>query len=151
MRPLLLLVDLQNDFLDAPGLEPSRSDVVRRAARLLEAARGSGTPVVHCMTTVDPLSDDRMPHWKAADRRSCVRGSRGHAAPAELAPRQGESVVDKTFFSGFAASAACGLDEAIASAGADTLVLAGVHLHACVRATALDAYQRGLRVWIAED
>ncbi|TDJ66518.1 MAG: aldehyde dehydrogenase family protein, partial [Planctomycetota bacterium] len=33
----------------------------------------------------------------------------------------------------------------------DTLLLAGVHLHACVRATAIDAYRRGLRVWIARD
>lgn len=39
MKPVLLLVDLQNDFLDAPGLEPERSAVVRQAARLLCGAR----------------------------------------------------------------------------------------------------------------
>ena len=89
-----------------------------------------------------------MPHWKASGRWSCVRGSRGHAAPAELAPRPGESVVEKTFFSGFSAEA---LAAAIAEARADTVVLAGVHLHGCVRATALDAYAAGLDVWIAED
>jgi acyl-CoA reductase-like NAD-dependent aldehyde dehydrogenase/nicotinamidase-related amidase len=151
MKPVLLLVDLQNDFLDAPGLEPPRSEVVRRAAALLRAARDRGVPVVHCVTTVDRERDGRMPHWKAADRWSCVRGSRGHAPPAELEPGPGESVVDKAFFSAFASTAPGALDETLARWRADAVVLAGVHLHGCVRATALDAYQRGLEVWIAED
>ena len=34
---------------------------------------------------------------------------------------------------------------------ADELVICGVHLHACVRETALGAYERGFAVWIAED
>jgi acyl-CoA reductase-like NAD-dependent aldehyde dehydrogenase len=151
MRPLLVLVDLQNDFLDAPALEPPRSEVIRRSARLLAAAREAGVPVVHCVTTVDRERDGRMPHWKEAGRWSCVRGTPGHAPPPELAPRAGETVVDKTFFSGFSAAGPAALDAAIAAAGADALVLSGVHLHGCVRATALDAYARGLEVWIAED
>jgi acyl-CoA reductase-like NAD-dependent aldehyde dehydrogenase/nicotinamidase-related amidase len=151
MRPALVLVDFQNDFLDAAGLEPYRSEVVRRAAALVDAARESGVPVVHCVTAVDPDLDGRMPHWKAAGRWSCVRGTHGHAAPAELAPRPGETVVEKAFFSGFASSPHGALDAALAAAGADSIVLAGVHLHGCVRATALDAYQRGFDVWIAED
>ena len=148
MRALLLLIDLQNDFLEAPSLEPARPDVIRRAARLLGAARDADVPIVHCVTSVDPDGDDRMPHWKAAGRWKCVRGTRGHASPPELAPRPGESVVEKTFFSGFSAEP---LAAAIARARADTVVLAGVHLHGCVRATALDAYAAGLDVWIAED
>ena len=148
MRALLLLIDLQNDFLEAAALEPARPDVIRRAARLLAAARDADVPVIHCVTSVDPDRDDRMPHWKAAGRWSCVRGSRGHAAPAELAPRAGEKIVEKTFFSGFSAEA---LAAAIAEARADTVVLAGVHLHGCIRATALDAYAAGLDAWIAED
>ena len=40
MRPVLLLVDLQNDFLDAPGLEPAGAEVVRQAARLLDGRAG---------------------------------------------------------------------------------------------------------------
>jgi len=151
MRPALVLVDLQNDFLDAPGLEPCRSEVIRRAAALLEAARAAGVPVVHCATAVDTERDGRMPHWKAANRWSCVRGTRGHAAPAELSPRAGEPVVEKAFFSAFASSRPGALDAALSAAGADAVVLAGVHLHGCVRATALDAYQRGLEVWVAED
>ena len=104
MRPVLLLVDLQNDFLDAPGLEPGGPEVVRRAAQLLGGARVRGVPVIHAVTSVDPASDDRMPHWKALGRRLCVRGTRGHASPPELSPAAGETVVSKTFFSAFSAT-----------------------------------------------
>jgi acyl-CoA reductase-like NAD-dependent aldehyde dehydrogenase/nicotinamidase-related amidase len=148
MRPALLLVDLQADFLSAPGLEPPAGDVVRGAARLLEAARSDGVPVIHAVTSVAPDGNDRMPHWKALGVWRCVRGTPGHAPPPELAPRGGETVVAKTYFSAFASR---DLDHALAAVRADALVLAGVHLHGCVRATALDAYERGLEVWIAED
>jgi alpha-ketoglutaric semialdehyde dehydrogenase len=148
MRPALLLVDLQADFLSAPGLEPPAGDVVRAAARLPEAARSDGVPVVHAVTSVAPDGNDRMPHWKAQEIWRCVRGTPGHAAPPELAPRGGETVVAKAYFSAFASE---DLDHALAAVRADALILAGVHLHGCVRATALDAYERGLEVWIAED
>ena len=148
MRPLVLLVDMQNDFLAAAGLEPAAADVVRGAARLLCGARAQGIPVVHVLTAIDAAGGDRMPHWKALGRWMCVRGTPGHAPPPEVSPRTGETVLEKTFFSAFAAP---GLDRVLGNAGADALFVAGVHLHGCVRATVLDAYQRGLEVWVAED
>jgi acyl-CoA reductase-like NAD-dependent aldehyde dehydrogenase len=57
-------------------------------------------------------------------------------------------VVHKTHFSGFQGQ---DLEQSLRAAGCDTVILAGVHLHACVRATALDAYQKGWRVLIATD
>jgi acyl-CoA reductase-like NAD-dependent aldehyde dehydrogenase len=146
MRPLALFVDLQNDYLSAPGLEPPSVEVVRHAARLLAGARDRGIRVVHVQTAVDPDGEDRMPHWKAAGVRKCVRGTPGHRPPVELNPRAGETIVSKTFFSAFSAP-----EIEAALAGADTLLVAGVHLHGCVRSTVLDAYARGLAVWVAED
>ena len=148
MKPLLLLVDLQNDFLSAPGLEPASAEIVARAARLLAGARSAGVPVIHVRTSVDPVADDRMPHWKALGRWKCVPGTPGHGSPPELEPAAGERVVSKTFFSAFDAPE---LAPTLAAAGADTLFVAGVHLHGCVRATVLDAYARGFEVWVAED
>ena len=146
MRPVVLFVDLQNDFLEAAGLEPPAAEVVRNAARLLEEARHRQLSVVHVVTSVDGETGVAMPHWKAAGIRRCVRGTRGHAPPPELAPRAGEPVVSKTFFSAFSTP------EMTAALGdADSVLIAGVHLHGCVRATALDAYAHGLDVWIAED
>jgi acyl-CoA reductase-like NAD-dependent aldehyde dehydrogenase/isochorismate hydrolase len=148
MKPLLLFVDLQNDFLASPNLEPSAGEVVEGASRLLAAGRSRGLPVAHALTSVDPESDRRMPHWKADGRWACVVGTPGHEPPSPVQPLPDEPVVTKTDFSAFSTGE---LDRILAAVGADTLVLAGVHLHGCVRATVLDAYARRLSVVIAED
>ena len=150
MRRCLLLVDLQNDFLAAPGLDPVPDRIIERAAALLAACRRAGVPVLHARTTVTRAADERMPHWRAADRWDCVEGTDGHRFPAALAPGSpaAEPVFDKVFFSAFTNPE---LGPALAALGAEELILAGVHLHGCVRATALDAYARGLRVTIAAD
>lgn len=148
MRAALLLIDLQHDFLRARHLEPAAGSVVERAAALLQGCRALSVPVLHVWTTVRPENDQRMPHWKRAGRWECVEGTEGHAPPPALRPAQGEPIIHKTGFSPFCGEA---LERCLAELGVDALVLAGVHLHACVRATALDAYQRGYEVRIAED
>jgi acyl-CoA reductase-like NAD-dependent aldehyde dehydrogenase len=148
MKPALVLIDLQRDFLSATDLQPAAGFVVSAAARLLEACRSRRVPVVHILTTVHREPDDRMPHWRKADRWCCVAGSPGHSPPELISPSREECVIHKRFFSGFGSG---DLDEQLRATGCDTLILAGVHLHACVRATAFDAYERGYKVFIAED
>jgi len=149
MKPLLLLVDLQRDYLASPGLEPAAGSVVERAAALLEACRERDLPVVHAWTTVSRDDDRRMPHWKRAGRWLCEAGTPGHEPPAALAPRDGEEIVHKAFFSPFEDE---GLERVLGAERPDLLILAGVHVHGCVRAAALDGYRRQpLEIWVAAD
>jgi acyl-CoA reductase-like NAD-dependent aldehyde dehydrogenase len=149
MRPLLLLVDLQKDYLDSPGLEPAAGQVVERAAELLHSCRGAGIPVVHSVTTVSRDDDRRMPHWQREARWLCEEGTPGHEPPAELRPTDGEPVLNKTFFSAFENGE---LDDILGETAADLLIVAGIYLHGCVRQTVLDAYQRHrIPLWVAAD
>jgi acyl-CoA reductase-like NAD-dependent aldehyde dehydrogenase len=148
MKPAILLIDLQNDFLAAPSLEPAAGQIIEQAAQLLEGGRKLGTPIIHVWTSVNLKHDRRMPHWKRADKRMCVVGTAGHAAPPSLCPLSSETIIHKTFFSAFSNGE---LDSALKSLRVDMLILAGVHLHGCIRATVLDAYQRGFAVWVAQD
>jgi acyl-CoA reductase-like NAD-dependent aldehyde dehydrogenase len=149
MRPLLLLVDLQRDYLASPGLEPAAGPVVERAAALLRACRESDVPVVHTLTTVSRSDDRRMPHWKRDGVWLCEEGTPGHEPPPELEPQAGERILHKTFFSAFENGE---LDAVLQETGADLLLVAGVHLHGCVRQAVLDAYQRHpIEIWVAAD
>ncbi len=148
MKPALLLVDLQNDFLRSPRLEPAAGAIVARAAMLLAGCRRLSLPVIHAWTTVRREPDRRMPHWKRTGKWMCVEGTEGHATPEVLRPVASETIVHKTFFSAFEDG---GLDRILRSLACDTLWIAGVHLHGCVRATASDAYQHGFEVCVAED
>lgn len=148
MRPALLLVDFQRDFLGAPSLEPGAGVVVERASALLSVCRRAAVPVVHVWTTVRRADDRRMPHWRGRGLWLCEEGTPGHGTPEELRPLDGEAVVHKTDYSAFAAT---DLDRVLANLAVDAVLVAGVHLHACVRATVLDAYARRLEVRVAED
>jgi alpha-ketoglutaric semialdehyde dehydrogenase len=146
MQALLLLVDLQEDFLAEPGLEPHRAAVVAGATKILRECRSRNMPVCHVWTTVHQQCDDRMLHWKIAGRWSCVEGTPGHATVPDLSPLPGEAVFHKTGFSVFAHPQ---LPEFVRNH--ELVIVAGVHTHGCVRQAALGAYEIGTKVWIAMD
>lgn len=148
MSPLLLLVDLQNDFLDSAGLQPSRENLLVKATALLWAARLKKIPVVHVWTTISRKRDQRLPHWKKLNRWNCLAGTRGHDAPLSLQPSKNEIIIHKTGFNGFAGGK---LDNVLKKFRCGTLIVAGVHLHTCVRAIATESLERGLGVIVGED
>ncbi len=148
MKPVLLLVDLQNDFLRRSEVEPHPDGVVAAAANVLAACRLAAVPVVHVWSTVSRGTDNRMPHRKMRDEWSCVEGTTGHACPEILRPRKAETIVHKRFFSAFSSGQ---LKPVLHALRADLVIMVGLHLHACIRATALDAYGKGFGLVIVED
>lgn len=148
MKTVLLLVDCQNDFLAAPGLQPPAQHLARRAAALLDGFRRRRMPVIHVWTTLRKEDDRRLPHWRRDGRWLCVAGTVGHRTPGGLAPRDDETIIHKTGFNCFTGGS---LEETLRLLGCDTVVLAGLHLHACVRTAAAECLERGLQVHLADD
>lgn len=148
MRPALLVVDLQEDFLARASLTPPADQLVPRVERLISGCRKLGVPILHVHTIVRPDGTDRMPHWKRKGIRECVADTPGVKPPKELEPRPGDPVFGKRFFSAFGDRC---LLPTLEELGVDLLVVAGLYLQGCVRSTVLDAYERGFEVWVAED
>ena len=147
-KPMLLLVDVQQDYLARPGLTPAAGPLLQRMAQLLADCRARGIPVVHVHTRINRDGSNRMAHLRRDGIWWCVEGTPGAESPPEAAPAAGEGVFYKDVFNAFTNSS---LHRHIGAVGADVLIIAGLHLHACVRETALAAYQSGYRVWIADD
>src|SRR5262245_26546432 len=101
MRPALILVDLQRDYLNSYHLEPMAGTVVHEAAKLLAWCRKQVIPVAHVWTTVSRIPDTRMFHWKQARLWQCEEGTLGHQPPTSLAPLDGELIFHKTGFTAF--------------------------------------------------
>ncbi len=150
MTRLLLLVDLQRDYLALPELEPAAGATVARAQVLLEGFRARGLPVIHVWTAVSREHDHRMLHWRRKGLWRCEEGSAGQRPAAGLEPREGEAIVRKAGFDCFASGE---LDRLLVELGVERLAIAGVHLHACVREAALGALERPeiREIWVAED
>lgn len=142
----LLLVDLQRDYLERPGLVPAEEVLVPAVVELLTAFRDAGLPIAHVRTITAADGSDAMPHWRTAGRTACVDGSPGAQCPPALAERPGEMVAVKQHYSGFADAR---LDPWLRDRGVEGLIVAGLYTHACVRETVLDAYQLGYDVAVA--
>lgn len=145
-RPALLLVDMVRAYFspDAP-FHLNRPDVVDGCARLLGAARSRGIPVVH--TTVrysrDGVDAGLFIRKVPALRVFCEGDPHDwHETVPELTPVDGEVVVVKQYASAFAGTS---LGATLAALSVDTLVIGGVSTSGCVRASATDALQLGVR------
>lgn len=148
MKPVLILIDLQHDFLTGEGRKPSEPRLVRRVSRLLRFARAAGVPVVHVRTAYREDLRDATLHMRDRQIRICIEGTPGAEFFPSVSPRPGEKVVLKKRYSAFFGT---DLDRHIERLDADTLIISGVNTHACVRQTAVDAYQRDFRVVIPRD
>jgi len=163
----LLMIDFQRDFC-APGGYSDQcggiewaTSIVPSARRLLEAARAHGHCVVHTREGYAPdLSDlhpERLERSRAAGAaygsegpmgRLMIRGEHGQDIIDELAPTDGEPVLDKAAYGAFYGS---DLGSILKQAGVKRLAIAGVTADVCVHTTLREATDRGFDCYYVKD
>jgi nicotinamidase-related amidase len=159
----LLVIDMQNDFLHEQGKarrEGSRDlgpmmEMVPRQARLIEAARAAGVPVIFVLQTTLPDQASSSDVWIEARSRArysgqdmCMDGSWGQDVISELKPAPGDHFVKKYRYSGFVGT---NLDLLLRSLECRTVVCVGTSTNVCVEATAWDAFHHEYYVVYAAD
>jgi nicotinamidase-related amidase len=163
----LIVIDMQRDFLLPGGFgETLGNDVSQLAAvirplqALLAAARAAGLLVIHTREGHQPdLSDlpaakhrRGQPSLRIGDPgkygRILIRGEYGHDIIDELAPLEGETVIDKP---GKGAFYATDLQLILESHGITNLIVTGVTTEVCVHTTVREANDRGYEVLVPAD
>ena len=163
----LIVIDMQRDFLLPGGFGESLGNdvdqllkVVPPLAALIAAARAAGIMVIHTREGHEPdLSDcppaklnRGAPSKRIGDPgkygRILIRGEYGHDIVDELAPIDGELVIDKP---GKGAFYATGLQDALTGAGITQLLVTGVTTEVCVHTTTREANDRGYECLVVSD
>jgi len=163
----LVVIDMQRDFLEPGGFGESLGNDVGMLARvvaplqeLLSAARGAGMLVVHTREGHRPDLADCPPAKIARGGseitigspgpkgRILVRGEYGHDIIDELAPIDGEVLLDKP---GKGAFYATDLELLLRNRGITHLIVTGVTTEVCVHTTVREANDRGLECLVPED
>jgi nicotinamidase-related amidase len=163
----LLLIDMQRDFVEPGGFgETLGNDVSQLRAVIpplqaaLAATRDAGIAVIHTREGHLPdLSDcppAKLTRGKPALRigdpgpkgRILIRGEYGHDIIDELAPADGELVIDKPGKGSFYAT---GLDDTLRSRGITSLIVTGVTTEVCVHTTVREANDRGYECLVLAD
>lgn len=122
--------------------------VVPNIARLHEACRAAGVPLVH-VRIMGSAGDGSDFSWRFKELGYLVLpGSKDAEILPELAPRDGEVVVSKTTAGAFNST---DIDAILRRMGIETLIVAGVVTNSCVESTVRDAGDRDFRVIVVED
>src|SRR6478752_7201443 len=131
---ILLIIDAQREYTDGlmplPGVQPA----IDALAVLLEKARKAGAPIVH------------VRHQSKG--KAFNPSSTGYEIVSVLAPRPGETIVDKGLPNAFAGTE---LAEQLAASGRKNLIVGGFMTHMCVSATVRSATDQGFMSTIAAD
>jgi nicotinamidase-related amidase len=163
----LIVIDMQRDFIEPGGFGATLGNdvlllkkIVPTVARLIDSFRSAGLPIIHTRECHRPdLSDlpkakhrRGKPSLRIGDPgpmgRILIAGEPGADIVPELAPRSGETVLDKP---GKGAFHAAPLDELLAKHEITHLVFAGVTTEVCVQTSMREANDRGFECLLAED
>jgi nicotinamidase-related amidase len=156
-NPVLVVVDMQeSDAMSAEEagipLMPGHAERVKRAERLLAAARAAAVPVVFFQEVHRPSGVDFGRELDGTEGVHCVEGQPGTDLEPSLRPLLDESHQEfhivKRRYSGF-----IGTDFEIVLRGlrASTLILVGGLTDVCVHYTFADAHQRDYYVRVVTD
>jgi nicotinamidase-related amidase len=146
-QPALIVIDMLNDFLQSWAPD-TRERLVRSTNALVTMMRRRRRPVIWVRQEFQPDLNDAFPEMRAKGIRVTVQGTPGCEIVPELAVDPSDTVLIKKRYSAFFSTT---LDQVLADLRPDGLILAGINTHACIRVSAIDAYQRDWEVIIAAD
>ena len=146
-KPILLVIDMLNDFLN-PWIGPRRDQLIAATNELVQIIRKASRPVIWVRQEFEPDLHDAFPEMRAKRIPITIRGTQGAQIVSQLEVSPSDSTIIKKRYSAFFNT---DLDKILLRFNPDTLVLAGINTHACIRTTAIDAYQRDWPVVLATD
>jgi maleamate amidohydrolase len=146
-HPAVIVVDYQLAFTRGALAGDFPEAELRSAARLCDAARTLGAPVIYTVCAYEAdLSDAGMFGVKCPGLVACTRGTDGCEVDPLVAPQAGDVVLQKQQPSAFFGT---DVHDRLTAAGVDTVIVCGTTTSGCVRATVVDGMSLGYRVIVA--
>jgi ureidoacrylate peracid hydrolase len=159
-RTALLVVDMQNSFCaddggcGRTGLPiQNLQTAIQPCVKLVAAARSAGIPVIYTRYMYRPdyadggiLVKHLLPELK--DAKALQAGTWDIEVVPELAPQDGDFVVDKNRPSAFYATS---METILNGLDVDSLVVCGVTTNCCVETSVRDASQRDFKTFVVQD
>ncbi|MGA2665442.1 MAG: isochorismatase family cysteine hydrolase [Nitrososphaerales archaeon] len=158
-RSALIVVDMIDEFTKpgyAPFWVPDATKILPLVARLIGAARSSGTPVVYTCYAFNPTNTDMNPWfreaWAPMDKTDDYDGPplfTKESVDAAIKPDYSRDVVvAKPSYGAFTNTP---LDYILRNLGVETVIVCGTMTNYCCGTTAREAHARGYKVVFGSD
>lgn len=154
-RTALLVIDLQNGFIDA-GTGPVAAAIIPRINRLAGALRVAGGTVAFVRHTGSDNPALAVPAWQkevpalAALDAAMRPETEAHILDARLEIAAGDLIVDKYRYSAFIRGSST-LETQLEARTIDTVIVTGAFTNFCCESTARDALMLGYKVIFVSD
>jgi ureidoacrylate peracid hydrolase len=157
----VVLIEYQNDFTTEGGVlhgavseVMDKTDMLAHTREVVEAARNAGATVMHAPITFTEGYGEITKHpygilKGVVDGNAFVKGSWGAAIVDDLAPAEGDIVVEGK--RGLDTFASTNLDFILRSKGITTIALGGFLTNCCVESTMRTGYENGYQVITLSD
>jgi ureidoacrylate peracid hydrolase len=157
----VVLIEYQNDFTSEGGVlhgavaeVMDQTGILAHTRDVVEAARKAGATVMHAPITFAEGYGELTNHpygilKGVVDGQAFVKGSWGAAIVDELAPSEGDIVIEGK--RGLDTFASTNLDFILRSKGITTIALGGFLTNCCVESTMRTGYENGYRVITLSD
>lgn len=158
-HPVLLVIDVQHEFMDSDGAVPcpatsvsSVKEVIGNIRRLVEAAKISKIPTIFTKEIHRASMIDMGRELDGDEPEHCLEGTKGPVILEEVLPGEkldeNQYLVPKRRYSGFIGTDLIFLLNALK---ADTLILTGAATNVCVHYTGADAHQYDYKIRVVEE
>ena len=148
MKPVLLVVDMCQDFFREGRLCDLRPSLSKAINELTVSFRKSSLPVIWVRQEFEPDLSDAFLSLRQSGNRITIRGTSGAQLLPELTVENDDIEVIKKRYSAFFGTK---LEVLLKELKVSHLVVAGVNTHACVRTAAVDGFQRDYEIILAEE
>jgi nicotinamidase-related amidase len=157
----VVLIEYQNDFTSEGGVlhgavqdSMAKTGILDNTKRVVDAARRAGATVMHAPITFAEGYNELSSHpygilKGVVDGNAFVKGSWGAAIIDDLAPAEGDIVIEGK--RGLDTFASTNLDFILRSKGIKTIVLGGFLTNCCVESTMRTGYENGYQVITLND
>ncbi len=148
MKAVILIIDAQQDFFQKSRLKDNRKKLAKNINKLTMVGRSHDVPIVWVRQVFKKDLSDAFLGYKEEGVTIVIENTPGSQLLPELKKHKNDHEVIKKRYSAFFNTS---LNKLLKKLDADTLIIGGVNTHACIRMTAIDAYQYDYKVILATD
>jgi nicotinamidase-related amidase len=144
----ILVIDMVGDMFVREELARQRASLANSINALTEAGHTAGMPIFWVRQEYSADLSDAPLEYRREGIESTITGTPGAELLVELNVSPTDHVIVKKRYSAFFGT---DLDTQLRDQRIERLLVAGVNTHACIRMTAIDAYQRDYDVAIVRE
>jgi nicotinamidase-related amidase len=147
-KPALLIIDMCQDFFKEGRLKSSQKRLCEAVNALSTFFRRSGHPVIWVRQEFKEDLSDAFLSMRKDGTKITIADTEGAKLLSNLEIKSSDIEVIKKRYSAFFRT---DLDQILEQLKIDSLVLAGVNTHACIRTAAVDGFQRDFEIILADE